>query len=183
LVVAAAGNEAMDLDHSPNYVVVPAMSSTTVAVAATGPVGYAVGYPYGAINFRRPASYTNFGNSVVNFAAPGGDFRLVPPSPDICSIPTIPVGSVVGGCEYFDLMISTDRGPDPSTYTYVLTAGTSLAAPVVSGVAALIKQRFPKMTGADIKAKLAATSDDEGKQGHDPYYGRGFVNARRAATE
>ena len=44
-----------------------------MAVAATG--------PYGLADFDRPASYTNFGQSVVNVAAPGGDFvndRMVP---------------------------------------------------------------------------------------------------------
>jgi len=33
------------------------------------------------------------------------------------------------------------------------------------------------------KNKLANTADDEGKPGHDPFYGRGFVNALRAVLE
>jgi subtilisin family serine protease len=182
LVVAAAGNDRVDLDHTSSYIVVPAMSASTVAVSATGPVGYAVGYPFGANNYRRPASYTNYGNSLVNFAAPGGDFVLPPPIND-CSIPAFPSGFVTAACAYFDLVISTDHGSPASPDSYVLTAGTSLSAPFVSGVAALLKQRYPQMTGADLKAKLAATADDEGKEGHDPYYGRGFINARRAVTE
>ena len=73
LVVVAAGNSALDLDHSGSVITVPAQSGSAIAVAATGPVGYAVGFPNGATNFRRPASYTNFGNSVIWVAAPGGE--------------------------------------------------------------------------------------------------------------
>jgi hypothetical protein len=35
----------------------------------------------------------------------------------------------------------------------------------------------------DLKTWLAKTADDEGKNSHDPFCGRGFVNARRAVTE
>jgi subtilisin family serine protease len=58
-----------------------------------------------------------------------------------------------------------------------------MAAPVVSGVAALIKQRFPGISVGALKNRLANSADDEGATGHDPFYGRGFVNARRACTE
>jgi subtilisin family serine protease len=55
--------------------------------------------------------------------------------------------------------------------------------PAASSVAALIKQRFPGISVGAWKAKLAQTADDEGKKGNDPFYGKGFINARRAVTE
>jgi subtilisin family serine protease len=58
-----------------------------------------------------------------------------------------------------------------------------MAAPAAAAVAAIIKQRFPGISVGALKNKLAQTADDEGKKGHDAFYGRGFVNARRAATE
>jgi subtilisin family serine protease len=181
LVVCATGNDAIDFDHSGSMIAVPAMSGSGIAVSATGPVGFAVGYPNGATNFRRPASYTNYGNSLVWVVAPGGDFVL--PGNALCTIPRVPSGNVTTSCWVFDMVISTVRGSGGSISTYGWAAGTSMAAPHVSGVAALIKQRFPGISVGALKNYLANTADDEGKKGHDPYYGRGFVNARRAVTE
>jgi len=182
LVVSAAGNDATDLDHSGSIISVPAQSGSGIAVSATGPIGYAVGYPNGATNFRRLASYSNFGNSAIWVAAPGGDGVFTPTS-QLCSIPRVPSGSVTAPCFAFDLIISTVRGPAASTTSYGFAAGTSFAAPAVSGVAALIKQRFPNISVGALKNRLAQSADDEGPNGHDPFYGRGFVNARRAVTE
>jgi subtilisin family serine protease len=182
LVVSAAGNDGADLDHTGNLISVPAQSGSGIAVSATGPVGFAVGYPNGATNFRRLASYTNFGNSAIWLAAPGGDGVFTPTS-QFCSIPRVPSGNVTLPCFAFDLVISTNRGQAASTTTYAFAAGTSFAAPVVSGVAALIKQRFPNISVGALKNRLAQSADDEGKPGHDPSYGHGFVNARRAVTE
>ncbi len=61
--------------------------------------------------------------------------------------------------------------------------GTSMASPAAAGVAALIIQANPGISRGDLKVKLAETSDDLGKQGHDQFYGHGFVNAYRACTE
>jgi subtilisin family serine protease len=182
LVVSAAGNNALDLDHSESFISVPAQSGSGIAVAATGPVGYAVGYPNGATNFRRLASYTNFGNSAIWVAAPGGDGVFTPTS-QLCSIPLVPAGSATVPCFVFDFVLSTSRGAAASTTTYTFASGTSMAAPAASGVAALIKQRFPNISVGELKNRLAQSADDEGKNGHDPSYGRGFVNARRAVTE
>lgn len=181
LVITAAGNDGLDLDHSGSFTTVPAMSGSGIAVSATGPEGYAVGWPFGATNFRDPASYTNFGNSLVSVAAPGGDFRL--PGTALCAIPRTVGPPVVTQCWVFDMVISTSRGAGASTTTYSFAAGTSMAAPAAAGVAALIKQRFPGISVGALKAKLANTADDEGKKGNDPFYGKGFVNARRAVTE
>jgi subtilisin family serine protease len=181
LVVVAAGNEGLDLDHSGSFTSVPAMSGSGIAVSATGPEGYAVGYPFGATNFRDIAYYSNYGHSIINVAAPGGNDSL--PGSAICSIPRTVGPPLVNFCWVFDLVLSTSRGSGASTTSYSFAEGTSMAAPAAAGVAALIKQRFPGISLGALKNKLMSTADDEGKKGSDPFYGRGFVNARRAVTE
>jgi subtilisin family serine protease len=176
LVVVSAGNGGYDLDHTGNLAVVPAQSGSALAISATGPVGYAVGYPNGATNFRRPASYTNYGRSTIWVAAPGGDF--VYPGNEACSIPRVPAGNVTTSCWVFDLVIS----PGAGTGTYFFAAGTSMSAPHASGVAALIKQKYPSISVGDLKGMLSRSADDEGETGTDPFYGHGFVNAHTAVT-
>ena len=174
-VVAALGNEARNLDTSNDLVFVPAMSPHVIAVSATGPVGWALG----ASNFDRPASYTNFGQSAVDFAAPGGDAVL--PGSALCSKPRVGPGApVVQPCWVFDLVFAPIRGAGASTGTYSWASGTSMASPVVSGVAALIIGRFGRIGPAQVEARLRASADDLGKPGNDDFYGGGRVNALRA---
>jgi subtilisin family serine protease len=171
LVVSAAGNEGFDLDHTGNLVAVPAQSGSGIAVSATGPVGFA----YGETNFYRPASYTNYGVSLVNVAAPGGDY--VYPGSENCSMPTNPSPTViVRPCWVFDMVFSTNVNG------YAWAAGTSMAAPVVAGVAALVIQANPGIPLGALKTRLAQSADDEGKIGQDPFYGSGFVNAQKACA-
>lgn len=181
LVVSSAGNSALDLDHSGSVITVPAESGAGIAVSATGPMGYAVGWPNGATNFSRIASYTNYGTSVIHVAAPGGDAELPGNAP--CSIPVVPAGSITVPCWVFDMVLSTSRGSGASITSYSWAAGTSMAAPAASAVAALIKQRFPNISIGELKNRLANSADDLGKPGVDPFYGRGFINAYRAVTE
>ena len=181
LVVTSAGNSAIDMDHAGNVTNVPAQSGSAIAISATGPVGYAVGWPAGAQNFRRPASYTNYGNSLVWVAAPGGDFVL--PGNALCSIPRCCGGTTTTNCWVHDMVMSTVRGSGASITSYGWAAGTSMAAPAASGVAALVVEKFPGISVGDLKSRLAQTADDEGDTSHDPYYGRGFVNANRAVND
>ena len=175
-IIASAGNSGLDMDHTANVVAVPAQSSHVIAVSATGPLGWAVGYPNGPANFTRPASYTNFGQSLVDFGAPGGDFVL--PGNDPCTIPLITSGTITRACWVFDLVLS------PGSITgnvYFFAAGTSMAAPHVAGVAALILQKHGlNLSPAQVRAYLQASADDLGKPGNDDFYGKGFVNALRA---
>jgi subtilisin family serine protease len=176
LVVSAAGNDGIDFGQAGNLTSVPADSGSGLAVSATGPVGFALG----ATNFRRLASYSNYGEGLIYVAAPGGDGVLA--STANCTLPTA-TGTVTAPCFVFDFVLSPCRGGGTSTTSYCFAAGTSMAAPHAAGVAALIKARFPNISLGALKTKLAQTADDEGKVGHDEIYGFGFVNARRACTE
>jgi subtilisin family serine protease len=173
LVVSAAGNNGIDLRDFPSFTEVPADSGSGLAVSATGPVGFALG----ATNFDRPASYSNFGDGMIWVAGPGGDFVL--PGSDVCA-----VGPIVNFCWVFDLVLSDCRGSSaPPTFSFCFAAGTSMATPAVSGVAALIKSSHPGISLGALKAKLAQTATDAGPVGHDAFYGHGFVNAFQGCTQ
>ena len=192
LVVVAAGNSGYDMDKppamvevapgvfeplGPSTIVVPAESGNAIAVSATGPLDFA----HGATNFSRPASYSNYGNFVW-VAAPGGDAAL--PGNAVCTYQrnaTPPTAQQF--CWVLDMVISSSRGSGASISSYSWAAGTSMAAPAVAGVAALIKERFPNATPAQLKTKLAQSATDLGKPGQDNFYGFGFVNALRAVTQ
>lgn len=59
-------------------------------------------------------------------------------------------------------------------------SGTSMAAPIVSGVAALIKAEKPSLSNKEIEKLIFSSSDDLGKVGRDDVYGHGRVNAKKA---
>lgn len=58
--------------------------------------------------------------------------------------------------------------------------GTSMAAPVVSGSLALLKEQFPELAPEDLVELLFVTADDLGAVGVDDVYGRGALNLGRA---
>ena len=169
LVVSAAGNEGLDLDHSASFISVPAQSGSGIAVSATAPVGWATG----STNFSHLASYSNFGNSAIWVSAPGGDFSY--PGNENCTMATV-TGTITRPCYVFDYVLSTSRGG------YSWAVGTSMAAPAASAVAAIAKSSHPGISLGALKALLAQSATDEGKIGNDAANGKGFVNALRACT-
>lgn len=59
-------------------------------------------------------------------------------------------------------------------------SGTSMAGPVVAGVAALVKANEPDLTNEEIAQRLYDTSVDLGAAGKDLYFGHGRVDAEAA---
>jgi len=65
---------------------------------------------------------------------------------------------------------------------YADWSGTSGAAPLVSGVAALIRAKYPDLSAADVIQRILATAKDAGKPGVDNLYGYGLLDAGAALT-
>ncbi len=59
-------------------------------------------------------------------------------------------------------------------------AGTSGSAPIVSGVAALIRSKWPDMSAKQVINRIVSTAVDAGAPGKDPIYGYGILNAEAA---
>jgi subtilisin family serine protease len=167
LAIAASGNSGFDYGQQRDWVAVPAESAGVLAVSASAPFGFGAG----ATNYRDRALYSNYGEGMIWLAGPGGDY-----GPGGSCAP----GGIPGPCWVFDLVISATRGSGASTDSYAFSAGTSMAAPAVAGVAALAKQAHPGISLGALKTLLARTADDEGKKGTDEFYGHGYPNAGKA---
>lgn len=163
IVVAAAGNDGLDLRTLPPQIIeLPAELLGVVSVGATGPVDQA--------NFDRLASYSNFGwNGLpiggVQVFAPGGDF-LDPAS-------------------LFDLIVSAcseyaNIGCDGNDF-YVFGDGTSFAAPMVSGEAAVLRSIVGNSTLASLKTGgcIFSGTDVIGPMGT---FGYGRINLLKASS-
>lgn len=133
----------------------PANCSNVITVGATGPS-----------NTRAP--YSNFG-SVIDVMAPGGDTSRTL---------EIQGKTVVAG------VLSTLRDDNSGQFTYSFFQGTSMAAPHVSGLVALMLAREPGLSFAQVKARLqaAATALDASSCGRPTGSdcGAGFINAALA---
>lgn len=66
----------------------------------------------------------------------------------------------------------------PNGFGYM--SGTSMAAPVVSGVAALVWSNNPNLSNVQVMNNLLLSADDLGGYGKDPVFGWGRVNAAKA---
>ena len=60
--------------------------------------------------------------------------------------------------------------------------GTSYAAPRVAGAAALIRQKFPELSGFQVKSVLLETATDIGDPGVDAVFGYGKLDLRNAMS-
>jgi subtilisin family serine protease len=212
LLVASAGNEELDLKHplqdsiSPdgpedtpitravgnNCRVLPGELPGVLSVMATGPVGYP-GYT------TNIASYSSIGGDI---AAPGGDYFAASDTVQDAVIGAMPVNSAI----YQDLDPLNAVFPGLSTAdgaaSYGFINGTSMAAPHVTGVAALVKQLHPGWSPSAVAAALKRTAmpmacpadwqpldpADErtrcqgGADGHTSFFGSGLVDAARATS-
>jgi type VII secretion-associated serine protease mycosin len=65
---------------------------------------------------------------------------------------------------------------------YTVISGTSSATAIVSGAAALVRSKFPQLSGEDVVHRLTATADDIGPPGRDEECGFGELNIVKALT-
>ncbi|HEY9841260.1 MAG TPA: S8 family peptidase [Candidatus Obscuribacterales bacterium] len=140
-----------------------ALSKNVTVVAATGNDGGRVmSYPaavpgvvaVGATDSKDArARYSNYG-PWVSVTAPGSDI-----------LSTFPLNTnLIGQTEYGQI------------------SGTSMATPFVTGLAALIRSKYPTMPQVMVKQVLESSTDDKGKPGFDEEYGHGRVNVAKALT-
>ncbi|EAM6659628.1 autotransporter outer membrane beta-barrel domain-containing protein [Salmonella enterica subsp. enterica serovar Eastbourne] len=79
-----------------------------------------------------------------------------------------------------DYVLYDKTGEKKIIPTYETYTGTSMSAPMVSGAAAVLMQRFPYMTASQIASVLLTSATDLGEKGIDDVYGWGKLNLRSA---
>jgi type VII secretion-associated serine protease mycosin len=65
---------------------------------------------------------------------------------------------------------------------YVQWNGTSAAAPIVSGLVALVRAAYPKLDAAEVMNRVIATANRNGHSAPSPIYGNGLIDAAAAVT-
>ena len=161
-IVAASGNEAEDLQHNGNRISVPCETGVLSCISASS-------------RFDTPAAYTNYGTNAINNAAPGGDYTqggLGGLIVSLCSSRSIPLKK----------FCRPPENSPPGTFgaSYVLGEGTSVAAPHVAGLGALLDSQFGgTLNGSQILTQIQQNADDRGEPGTDPYFGKGRINTCR----
>nr|WP_161556624.1 S8 family serine peptidase [Micromonospora acroterricola] len=76
-------------------------------------------------------------------------------------------------------------GPAPKAVSpngYTVASGTSSAAAILSGVAALVRARYPDLDAANVINRLVKTARDAGPAGRDAQFGFGAVDPVAALT-
>lgn len=148
-------------------VIVVAAAGNQASIQPSYPAAYDGVISVSAVDTQRElAPYSNTGSS-VDVAAPGGNNSVDQT-----------------GDGYPDGVLSTGASADGGSlgFVYAFLNGTSMAAPHVAGVLALMKSVNPDLTPADIDAMLTAgrLSDDLGAAGRDDQFGHGLINAQLA---
>jgi serine protease len=154
IIVVAAAGN--DASSEPSF---PAAYESVISVSAT------------TIENAR-AFYSNFGDT-IDVAAPGGN-----------------EGTDINGDGFADGVFSTlgeDTDGDPATEAAPRLGtlqGTSMAAPHVAGVAALMKAVRPELTALEFRTLLEAgvLTDDLGVPDRDDDFGFGLINAQKAVV-
>jgi len=161
-------NDAISYARS-NGVTVVAASGNGDGSGVGGPVSYPAAesgvIAVGAVRYDRTrARYSNYGPS-LDLVAPGGDL----------SVDQNNDGYADG------ILAETFANGDPTTFRYEYVQGTSMAAPQVSAVAALV--HASGATGPDqIERILESTAVDLGPAGRDDQYGYGIVQSGAAVV-
>jgi len=113
--------------------------------------------------------YSNYGPD-LDIMAPGGPYPPISAG-DVFGVWTTDIAGSAGGNGIIRGLRVTD---------YIPFGGTSAAAPIVAGVAALILSVEPNLTNGEVRHFLEWSAKDLGAPGRDDYYGWGRVDARAA---
>ncbi len=148
-------------------VLVVAAAGNQASAALSYPAAYDGVISVSAVDAqRRLTAYSNTG-AQIDVAAPGGDNSVD-----------------LNGDGYPDGILSTGGSVSGNrvNFVYSFLNGTSMAAPHVAGVLALMKSVNPNLTPSDVDAMLATgdLSDDLGQVGRDDQFGYGIISAQRA---
>jgi autotransporter-associated beta strand protein len=79
-----------------------------------------------------------------------------------------------------DVVVASAGSTTTANATYQIWEGTSLAAPQVSGAAAVVHSAFPTLNYDAVRQIILGTADDLGDPGPDAIYGYGRLNVGRA---
>jgi len=208
VLVAAAGNEGIDLNHpvldeiSPDFPPGSAVTrpvNNSCVVLPTELPGVVVVTATGAANLL--AWYSSYGN-IVDVTAPGGSRFQTPTFDSARGRVLAPYSSTAS-----DLDLEAALGRlvwDPATGAFwAWLNGTSMAAPHAAGVVALIRATHPGLSGGAVVALLRQTATKmscpgqldpgvaffgapvqfcSGGSGSNNFFGKGLVNALAAAS-
>lgn len=117
----------------------------------------------GATRYDEAVSYYSNGGASLDLAAPGGDLNVDQ-----------------NGDGYGDGVLQQTFGNTTNDWGYWFYEGTSMAAPHVSGVAALLIAHGVATTPDEVREALQSTAEDKGASGWDSEYGWGIVDAYAA---
>ncbi len=159
----SAVDQALFSDLSAAGILVVAAAGNDGSSIASYPAAYEGVFSVSAVDAQGQITrYSNRGNT-IDVAAPGGD-----------------ASADFNGDGYPDGVLST--GGSGANFAYTFLSGTSMAAPHVAGVFALMKSVNPALGATDIEALLSRgdITDDAGTSGRDSDYGYGLINAQRA---
>jgi len=134
------------------------------------PINYPAAYDayviaVAATRYDETKSYYSSTGSYVDIAAPGGD---------------VTVDQNGDGFADGVLQQTFDDNSDTSVFSYWFFQGTSMAAPHISGVAALLLAKDPSLTPTQVRTAMESTAEDKGTTGRDDEYGWGLVDAKAA---
>lgn len=185
-VIVSAGNAALDADTTGSLLFAFSDLPNILGISALGPVGSALpafSGPAPAAPVAGPdtlAYYSNFGRSIIDFGAPGGNSFLFDIQVADGNDPFVSCffKGFVAPCFLFDTVLSNAPGN-----RFFFAEGTSMAAPHATGVAAIIiGLNGGDMAPQNVRTAMKRYADDLGSPGHDKVFGDGRVNAG-AATQ